>query len=66
MASSFVEECGERPCYDSPWGLCDGHEFEQALGDGDGQEILAWYSPWGGRESDRTDQQKQSSAPGLV
>ena len=25
----------------------DGHEVEQALGDGDGQEILACYSLWG-------------------
>ena len=27
-----------------------GHEFEQALGDGDGQGGLAWYSPWGRKE----------------
>ena len=25
----------------------DGHEFEQALGVGDGQGSLACYSPWG-------------------
>ena len=34
----------------------DGHEFEQAPGVGDGQEILAWYSPWGRKESDMTKQ----------
>ena len=27
----------------------DGHEFEQALGVGDGQGSLACYSPWGHR-----------------
>ena len=25
----------------------DGHEFEQALGVGDGQGGLVWCSPWG-------------------
>ena len=29
----------------------DGHEFEQALGDGDGQGSLACCSPWGHKES---------------
>ena len=33
-----------------------GHEFEQALGDGDGQESLACYSPWGCKKSDTTEQ----------
>ena len=33
----------------------DGHEFEQALGDGDGQGILACCSPWGCKESDTTE-----------
>ena len=32
------------------------HEFEQALGDGDGQGGLACCSPWGGKESDMTEQ----------
>ena len=31
------------------------HEFEQALGVGDGQGSLACYSPWGHRESDTTE-----------
>ena len=34
----------------------DGHEFEQALGDGDGQGSLACGSPWGRKESDVTEQ----------
>ena len=29
----------------------NGHEFEQALADGDGQENLACCSPWGRKES---------------
>ena len=31
-----------------------GHEFEQALGVGDGQGSSACYSPWGRKESDTT------------
>ena len=33
-----------------------GHEFEQAPGDGEGQESLACCSPWGRIESDTTEQ----------
>ena len=33
----------------------DGHEFEQALGVGDGQGSLAWCSPWGCKELDRIE-----------
>ena len=33
----------------------DGHEFEQALGVDDGQGGLAYYSPWGCKESDTTE-----------
>ena len=41
------------------WHHClDGHEFEQALGVGDGQGSLAYCSPWGHRESDKTDRLK--------
>ena len=36
----------------------DGHEFEQALGDGEGQESLACCSPSGHKESDMTEQQQ--------
>ena len=32
------------------------HEFEQALGVGDGQESLVCCSPWGHKESDTTEQ----------
>ena len=34
----------------------NGHEFEQALGVGDGQGNLVFCSPWGGKESDMTEQ----------
>ena len=34
----------------------DGHEFEQALGVGDGQESLVCCSPWGHKESDMNEQ----------
>ena len=33
----------------------DGDEFEQALGVGDGQRSLAYYSPWGRKEVDTTE-----------
>ena len=33
----------------------DGHEFEQALGVGDGQKSLACCSPWGHKELDTTE-----------
>ena len=33
----------------------NGHEFEQALGIGDGQGSLVCYSPWGLKESDMTE-----------
>ena len=32
----------------------NGHEFEQNLRDGKGQESLACFSPWGCKESDMT------------
>ena len=32
----------------------NGREFEQTLGDSEGQGSLSCCSPWGGRESDRT------------
>ena len=34
----------------------DGHEFEQALGVGDGQGGLACCGPWGRKELDTTEQ----------
>ena len=33
----------------------DGHEFEQALGVGDGHGSLICCSPWGCKESDATE-----------
>ena len=35
--------------------LLDGHEFEQALGDGGGQRSLACCNPWCCKESDTTE-----------
>ena len=32
-----------------------GHEFEQTLGDGEGQENLACCSPWGHKELDMNE-----------
>ena len=33
----------------------NGHEFEQALGVGEGQGSLVCCSPWGWKESDTTE-----------
>ena len=33
----------------------NGHKFEQALGDSEGQGSLACCSPWGHKESDTTE-----------
>ena len=33
----------------------NGHEFDQALGDGEGQGSLACCSPWGCKESDMAE-----------
>ena len=33
----------------------DGHEFEQALGDGEGQGSLACCSPWGFKVLDTSE-----------
>ena len=37
------------------------HEFEQTLGDGEGQGSLACCSPWGHQESDMTEGLNNSS-----
>ena len=34
----------------------NGHEFEETPGVGNGQGVLACYSPWGRKESDTTEQ----------
>ena len=33
----------------------NGHESEQTLGDREGQRSLVYCSPWGHKESDRTE-----------
>ena len=38
----------------------NGHQFDEALGDGEGQEGLVWYSPCGHKQMDTTEQQQQS------
>ena len=38
----------------------DGHEFEQALVDGEGQGSLTRCSPWDGKESDTPERQDSS------
>ena len=44
----------------------DGHEFEQALGVGDGQGSLVCCSPWGCIESDTTERLNWSKCIGYV
>ena len=39
----------------------DRHEFEQALGHGEEQESLACCSPWGRKESYKTERLKNNS-----
>ena len=34
----------------------NGHEFKQALGEGEGQGSMACCSPWGHKELDTTEQ----------
>ena len=34
----------------------NGHEFEQTVGDGEGQGCLVCCSPWGHKELDMTEQ----------
>ena len=40
----------------------DGHELEQDVGVGDGQGGLACCSPWGRKESDKTEQLNHKKA----
>jgi len=40
----------------------NGHEFEQALGDGEGQGSLACCSPWGCKELDTTERLNDNNA----
>ena len=38
-----------------------GHEFEQTLGDSEGQRSLACCSPWGRKESNMTESLNKNS-----
>ena len=44
----------------------NGHEFEQALGVGDGHGGLACCSPWGHKESDTTERLSLSFSFSIV
>ena len=39
----------------------NGYEFEQALGDGEGQKSLVCCSPWGCKELDTTERLNNKS-----
>ena len=41
----------------------DRHEFEQALGVGDGQGGLACCGPWGHKQSDMTERLSNNNDP---
>ena len=44
------------------WHPClNGHEFEKAPGDAEGQGGLVCCSPWGHKESNTTEQQQQGT-----
>ena len=43
--------------------LLNGHEFEQAAGDGKGQGTLVCCSPWGHKESDTTEKLNNNVGP---
>ena len=44
----------------------NGHEFEQTLGDSEGQGNLAGCSPWGQKELDMTEQLNNKILPALT
>ena len=43
-------------------GITNGHEFEQAPGDGEGQGGLAYCSPWGRKEQNITERLNSNSS----
>ena len=45
---------------------CNGHEFGQTLGDGEGQGDLACCSPWGHKEWDMTGQLNNDNISSIV
>ena len=44
----------------------NGHEFEQAPGDGEGQGGLVCCRPWSHKESDTTQQLNNNNLPSLI
>ena len=44
----------------------NGHEFEQALGGGEGQGSLVCCTPWGHKESDTTEQLNNNNNQEIV
>ena len=44
----------------------NGHEFEQTLGDGEGQWILVSCSPWGCQEFDTTERLKNNKSINIL
>ena len=44
----------------------NGHEFEQALGDGEGQGSLPCCSSWGCKDSDTNEQLNNNADPKMV
>ena len=44
----------------------NGHEFEQTLGDGEGQGSLVCCSPWGHKESDTTERLNRNNNLSLI
>ena len=44
----------------------NGHKFEQAPGDYAGQGSLACCSPWGCKESDKTETEQQQILKGTI
>ena len=43
-----------------------GHEFQQTLGDGEGQGSLACCSPWDHKESDMTERLNNTKGMNLI
>ena len=50
----FIPETGKLAQSQTFYHRLKGHEFEQTLGDSEGQRSLACCSPWGCKESDMT------------
>ena len=59
-----AKEEGDRG-WDRNHRLISGHEFEQTLGDSEGQGSLAYCSPWDRKKSDRTEQLNNNNTMSL-